>query len=112
MPNKVLITSLLVTQWLFTTTGASAQSLREVVQETLATNPDVQIAISQRNAVEQEMKQAKAGFFPSADINVGHGWETSNNPTTRDRGDGTSNLDRSEAEIIIRQLLFDGSATE
>ena len=25
MPNKVLITSLLVTQWLFTTTGASAQ---------------------------------------------------------------------------------------
>jgi adhesin transport system outer membrane protein len=112
MRNKMVITSLLSVQWLFAATGVSAQSLTEVVQETLATNPDVQIAISQRNAVEQEMKQAKAGFFPSADINVGHGWETSNNPTTRGRGDGTSNLDRSEAEITIRQLLFDGSATE
>ena len=112
MRIKLVITYLLAVQSIFTATGISAQSLMDVVKETLTTNPDVQISISQRNAVEQEMKQAKAGFFPSADINVGHGWETSNNPTTRGRGDGTSNLDRSEAEIIIRQLLFDGFATE
>lgn len=89
-----------------------AESLRDVVRDTISTNPDVGIAKSQRNAIEQEMEQARAGFFPSAEITLGNGWESSNNPTTRSNGDGREGYNRTEVEVIARQLLFDGFGTE
>lgn len=94
------------------TTPAHAESLKDVVSETVMTNPDVLIARNQRSAVEQEMEQARAGFFPSADITVGGGWESSDNPTTRATGHGRRTLNRTEMEITARQLLFDGFGTE
>ena len=95
-----------------TEVAATAESLHEVVAETVRSNPNVLIARNQRNAVEQEMEQARAGFFPSADITVGEGWESSNNPTTRATGHGRRSLNRTEMEITARQLLFDGFGTE
>ena len=91
---------------------ATAESLHDVVAETVRSNPNVLIARNQRNAVEQEMEQARAGFFPSADITVGEGWESSNNPTTRATGHGRRSMNRTEMEITARQLLFDGFGTE
>ena len=91
---------------------AAAESLHDVISETIQTNPNVLIARTQRSAVEQEMEQARAGFFPSADITVGEGWESSNNPTTRATGHGRRSLNRTEMEITARQLLFDGFGTE
>jgi len=88
------------------------ESLHDVVSESISTNPDVQIARNQRNAVEQEMEQARAGFFPTAEITVGNGVESSNNPTTRANGNGRRSFNRSEAEILARQLIFDGFGTE
>lgn len=91
---------------------AYCESLHEVVSETITTNPDVQIARNQRNAVEQEMEQARAGFFPSADITLGGGREASNTPVTRAAGHGRRGLNRHEAELLARQLLFDGFGTQ
>jgi len=112
MRNLLYVPYVTLTLGLFSATNSFAETLVEAVTQTLNSNPDIQIAVSQRNAVEQEMEQARAGYFPSVDINVGHGWETSDNPTTRASGKGSVNHDRSEAEIIIRQLLFDGFGTE
>lgn len=88
-----------------------AVSLQDVVRDTIKSNPDVLIAGSERNSVEQQMEQARGGFFPQADITVGTGWETSDNPTTRAAGDGSRNFNRDEAEIRIRQLIYDGNGT-
>jgi adhesin transport system outer membrane protein len=88
------------------------ESLHDVVSETISTNPDVQIARNQRNATEKELEQARAGFFPTAEITVGNGVESSNNPTTRANGHGRRSFNRSEMEILARQLLFDGFGTE
>lgn len=111
MRKKPFVIILAFLPSLFLPTGTHALSLVDAVTETINSNPDVLIAKSQRNAVEQEMMGARAGFFPQTDITVGHGWETSNNSTTRANGSGSKNLDRSEAEIQIRQLLFDGFRT-
>ncbi|MDH3901201.1 MAG: TolC family outer membrane protein, partial [Gammaproteobacteria bacterium] len=92
--------------------SALGESLHDVVSETISTNPDVQIARNQRNATEQEMEQARAGFFPTAEITVGNGVESSNNPTTRASGHGRRGFNRAESEILARQLLFDGFGTE
>ncbi len=91
---------------------AFAVSLADTVRETIESNPDILIAGSERDSVEQQMEQARGGFFPQVDISAGAGRETSDNPTTRTAGDGSRNLNRQEAEIRIRQLLFDGFGTK
>ncbi|MGB5606079.1 MAG: TolC family outer membrane protein [Gammaproteobacteria bacterium] len=111
MRIKPIATLLSLLPSLLFSPGTHALSLFDAVTETITTNPDVLIARSQRNAVEQEMVGARAGFYPQTDITVGYGSETSYNSTTRASGAGSRTLDRSEAEIQIRQLLFDGART-
>lgn len=89
-----------------------AQSLQQAIQLTINENPQIQSSISERSAVEHEISQAKAGYFPTIDIAVGIGWEQSTNPTTRARGDGTVSYGREEASIQLRQMVFDGLATQ
>lgn len=111
MRTKVLIPHLLLLFSLFFTGSPGAASLEDTVKETVASNPDVLIAGSQRDSVNQEMEQARAGFFPQADITIGTGSETSDNPATRATGTHSRGLHRNEAEIFIRQLLYDGKGT-
>ncbi len=92
-------------------TQCSAATLQDIVREAVTTNPDVLIAGSERDSVEQQMEQARGGFFPQTEITLGTGWESSDNPTTRGAGDGSRNFNRDEAEIRVRQLLFDGNST-
>jgi len=89
----------------------SAQSLQQAIQKTIDENPQIQSAKSDRSAVEQEISQARSGYFPTIDIAAGIGWEQSSNPTTRGRGDGTVSYGREEASIQLRQMIFDGLAT-
>jgi adhesin transport system outer membrane protein len=93
------------------TANCHAVSLQDVVRDTVTSNPDVLIAGSERDSVKQQMEQARSGFFPQTDITLATGWETSDNPTTRAAGDGSRNLSRDEAEISVRQLLYDGNGT-
>ena len=92
-------------------TYSHAVSLQDVVRESVTSNPEVLIAGSERASVEEQMQQARSGFFPQADITLGTGWETTDNPTTRAAGDGSRNFNRDEAEVSVRQLLYDGNGT-
>ena len=89
----------------------SAQSLQEAIQKTVNENPEIQSEKAQRVAVEQEIHQAKAGYFPTVDVSAGIGWEQSSNPTTRSKGNGTVSYGREESSIQLRQMIFDGMAT-
>ncbi|WP_415896646.1 TolC family outer membrane protein [Neptuniibacter sp. QD72_48] len=85
-------------------------TLENVVAEGLSNSPEVQRAINARNAVYQEVRQAKAGYLPSVDVAAGIGYEWTNNTTTRANG-GDVELTRGEGSLSIRQMLFDGFAT-
>jgi outer membrane protein, adhesin transport system len=95
----------------------SAQSLKDAVQQTINENPEVQAAKDERLAVEQQIDQARASYFPTVDVSAGYGFEQSNNPTTRSRifgsnlQQGTVQYGREEAAVQIRQMIFDGLAT-
>ncbi|WP_415900458.1 TolC family outer membrane protein [Neptuniibacter sp. QD48_11] len=91
-------------------TVAYSTSLESVVAEGLTNSPEVQRAINARNAVYQEVRQAKAGYLPSVDLEAGIGYEWTNNTTTRANGDDVE-LTRGEARLSIRQMIFDGFAT-
>lgn len=90
---------------------AHAETLQEAIQYTVNENPEVQSASSERLAVEQEISQAKAGFFPTVDIAVGAGWERSFNSSTKADGAESKSLGRDEASIQVRQMIYDGFAT-
>lgn len=108
MPYSILVAVL----GLGITGYLNAADLKEAVKETMVSNPDILIAGSERDSVEQQMEQARAGFFPQADITLGTGWEYNDNPATRAGGHGSRNFNRDEAEIFVRQLIYDGHGTE
>lgn len=88
-----------------------ADTLEESLQHTVNSNPDILSTTKNRSAVEQELKQAKGGYLPSVDLNLGIGWERSQNPTTRARGERNVDMHREEAGVQLRQMVFDGFAT-
>ncbi|EEF80603.1 type I secretion outer membrane protein, TolC family [Methylophaga thiooxydans DMS010] len=79
---------------------------------TVKTNPDVLAAVHERQAVSKEVDQAKAGYYPTLDLQVGTGWEMTDNPSTRGSGKGEVHLNRDEARLDARQMLFDGMETK
>ncbi len=81
-------------------------------QYTLNNTPNIQAAKSERNAVVEQIGQARAGYLPSVDLSFGYGYENSTNPTLTARNQSHVELDRREAGILIRQMLFDGFATQ
>jgi adhesin transport system outer membrane protein len=88
---------------------ASAQSLQEVVSQTLASNPDVLIAAHRRLALEQVVKQARGGYLPKVDMALGIGREWSENISTRP---GSDTLTRRESSLTLSQMLYDGYAVK
>lgn len=91
--------------------SVSAETLQEVVDYTIHNSPDVRATASDRRAVEQEIDQARAGYFPRIDIDAGYGFEHTDSPSTRARGDGGWNRSRKELGLALDQMIFDGFLT-
>lgn len=86
-------------------------TLQEVVSQAVSSNPDVLEKLSTRLAVEEEVRQAKAGYYPSVDLNAGIGRENSDTPFTRSAGYDSRDLTRRELGLTLRQPLYEGGAT-
>lgn len=89
---------------------ARAETLAEAVSLALMRFPEVLTARANRDAEAQTIGQARSLFLPSADVSLGQGRERSDNPFTRSQGGGQRSLDRTEAQLTVSQLLFDGGA--
>lgn len=102
---------LMVMMALAATSTAYAETLDEAVKLTLSTNPDVLEKMNTRLSVDQEVRQAKSGYYPTIDLNAGLGRENSDNPSTRAAGFDGRGLGRREAGVTLRQPLYRGGAT-
>ena len=96
--------------------AAGALTLREVVQRAITTHPEVGAIRANRLAIEQELHQARGQYLPSIDAGGAVGHEFSNVTTRRRAGrtvgeSGWVDMDRFEAGISLRQLVFDGLGT-
>lgn len=87
---------------------ASALTLKETVQHTLETHPEVLAAHHVVQSRGEEVREAKAGYLPTVDLAAGIGRQTVETPST---GDEEVSLTRHEASASVRQMLFDGFAT-
>ena len=89
-----------------------AATLTEIIQHTLATNPDMLLTVNNYRASEQTIKKAQAGYLPSLELYGSYGSENSDNTTTRNRIGDDVTLTRSEIGLTLSQMLFDGFRTK
>ncbi|MNZ18396.1 Outer membrane efflux protein BepC precursor [compost metagenome] len=91
---------------------AHAMTLTEAIQSTLQYHPEISQSVNSRLTADEELKIARGGYLPTVDLLLGYGRENSDNPDTRALGDhNKETLTRSDAEIRLRQMLFDGFGT-
>jgi len=104
--------AVLATVGTLTTFGASsvyAMTLQEAVSLAISTNPEVGAVANDRLAVDEELRQGEALFYPQVDLRAETGPEFSENDTTDAQGhDDGKWRHRSQASLTLSQLLFDG----
>ena len=88
--------------------SANAMTLQEAVQQAIATNPDIGVVASNREAVDQELRQARGLYLPQIDVAAGVGLESFNDSTSRTSGGDYDDTVRRESSITLQQRLFDG----
>lgn len=94
-----------------TAVPAHAISLMEAIDQALSSNPDIGIVASNREAVDEELRQARGLWLPQVDLAAGIGKERTNDRSTRSdptlSGDSRT-LTRQEASLTVQQRIFDG----
>ena len=118
-PGRPVRAGLLLLSGLVATSGAaSATSIEDSIRTALATNPEVGVVAADREAIDQELRQARAEYLPSIDVRGAAGPEYTDSPATRNRrgrgndaGDSQTLL-RLESQLTLTQMLFDGFATQ
>ncbi|MCK6454813.1 MAG: TolC family outer membrane protein, partial [Alphaproteobacteria bacterium] len=94
---------------------AFATTLEEAVERAISTSPDVGAAAGDRRAADEQIRQARSNYLPQADIRTGIGREYANTPSTRAASrppeDDSARMNRTEATLTVRQMLFDGFQT-
>ncbi|WP_271411618.1 TolC family outer membrane protein [Pseudomonas sp. Q1-7] len=89
-----------------------AMTLTEAIQSTLDKHPELLASAQDRLVADEEAKIAKGGYLPTVDLITGVGREQSDSPTTRALGDhNKETLNFRDAELRLRQMLFDGFNT-
>lgn len=116
LSNKMwfMLTAMVATSVAFNT---QALDLQSAIHKTLNENPELQVALSDREAVAHEIRQAFGGYLPRVDFDAGIGWENSDNSTTRNNFSNGNSLDneasltRREFSLRATQNLYNGGQT-
>ncbi|UUY06671.1 TolC family outer membrane protein [Pseudomonas sp. J452] len=93
-------------------TQAQAMTLSEAIQSTVDNHPELHASMNDRLVSDEEVKVAKGGYLPTVDLLAGYGREQTDSPSTRALGDhNKETLNYRDAELRLRQMLFDGFNT-
>jgi len=91
---------------------AQAMTLSEAIQSTVDNHPELHASVNDRLSADEDVKVAKGGYLPTVDLIAGYGREQTDSPSTRALGDhNKETLNYSDAELRLRQMLFDGFNT-
>lgn len=84
---------------------SQGETISEAIDQVIQTNPQVRSQVHNRLARDQQVVQAKAGYFPTLDINAAAGWAEDQKPIDESR-------EPYEAGIGLRQNVFRGFADQ
>src|SRR5690349_5620004 len=100
--------------------SSSAMSLQDAVGLVINTNPEVGVTAKDRRAIDFELRQARALYYPQIDVRLDAGFNYSENETT-DVGNARTNqgvhdhgrwlYGQRDAQVTLQQRIFDGFET-
>lgn len=90
---------------------AGAATLNEAIATAVANNPRIGVVANNREATEQELRQARAQYLPSINVGYGIGIDKENDFPARARG-GPDWLWANDAFARLNQRIFDGFETD
>ena len=106
-----LIVSISVSVFLISTEQAKAVTLAETVESAIGYNPTLRVKSAEKKISKQNMKEARAAFFPQLSASAEAGRVSQNNDTTRantsDQDDAQSYV--GEGYIALTQPLYHGN---
>lgn len=102
--HKLLSTILIGGTLLFTGTSIQAETLQEAINGMLQSNPEVRSVVYNRLGRDQEVRQAKSGYFPTLEASAGIGYQDVQEPL-----DDT--LYPQQYTLSLRQNVFAGLST-
>lgn len=105
--NKVRLLMNIAASAVFFCNFSHAFTLQETIRHALQTNPEVLASLNEYEARKFEVKQARADYLPTIQIDAGIGKEERRAAST---GDQKIDLDRTELGVTASQLVFDGFA--
>ncbi len=88
-----------------------AETLREVVQIAVETNPLIGQVAKRKDAADAAFEAAKSGYFLKLDWQAGTGIERSQNSSTLPTGRQWVRLNRQVDTMVANQMLWDGLGT-
>ncbi len=94
-------------------THAESLDLRDAITQTLQTNPEVLAEQREVDARDRQTREAWGGYLPTVDVTAGYGFQE-RDPVSQQFSDPDrtrNELERSEARLSARQLVFDGFST-
>lgn len=86
-------------------------TIKQSVIDTLKTTPRLEMMKYNREAVNYDLKKAKGGFYPKINTRVAYGTNVHSDRATRLEHRDHSWHGRTEASIVLTQLLYDGKET-
>lgn len=95
-----------------------AADLQTVVRRAVETHPEVGALRANNRAVRQDLRAARGAYLPQIDARAAIGHQWINDPTSRTRAgrvngeNGWIDMNRYEAGVNLRQLIFDGFGTD
>ncbi len=87
-----------------------ALDLEGAIQQTLEPHPEILAQRKEVAARESQIREARGGYMPSVDLLAGYGYQE-RDPADRGFIREETDLDRSEASLSVRQMVFDGFET-
>lgn len=106
--QRMLATSLIGLSLWAQPARSEGQDLASAVQTALETNPEINQAVRDREAIDFERRQAQGQFLPRVSVLSSAGVRRLENSTRRSLGIAGDTLYPLEAGVRAQQILFDG----
>ncbi len=108
--NRMLATSVAVLALMAVPAAADSPDLAAAIQTALNTNPEINQAVRNREAVDFERKQAQGLFLPRISVEGSAGVRRLENDTRRSLGIADDKLYPVEGGLRAQQILFDAGS--
>ena len=108
---NVLVSAVAVASIFTASPWVSAETLREVVQMAVETNPTIGAAAKRKDAADAAVDAAKSGYLLKLDWQHGSGIERSQNSSTLATGNQWVRMQRKIDTMVANQMLWDGLGT-